>query len=289
MLEPKQRHLDEISASEPPADQTLAPRENPVVRTLRQRPELVLSPALLIVAMLLWEIIVRRSPNLEFIVSRPSLIGEALVQAVTSSQLWIDIGTTVSQALVGFSVGFIAALTIGLGVVMVPRVEELLVPYLIASYAVPVLVTAPLFVMWFGYGFQSKAIIAGFTAFFPMLVSILNGFRTPDAPQVEMLTSFTASRSQVFRMSRLPNAVPYIFTAIEVGIVFSMLGSIVGEFAGASQGLGFRVLSASYGFAIADMFVTLMVLAAIGFIAHTLVATAQRKIAFWNQPESVTI
>jgi NitT/TauT family transport system permease protein len=277
-----------ISEAPPLADSPTpddgAPGRWRIVAAVKARPEWVLSPLLLVVILTMWELLVASRPDLEFLISRPGPVFQSLLHAIISPTTWTDIGTTASEALAGFGIGFVLAIAVGIGVVILPKLEEVLVPYLIASYAVPVLVTAPLFVMWFGYGFPSKAVIAAFTSFFPMLVNILNGFRQENTQQVEMLTAYKASRAHIFRLSRFPNAVPFVFTAMDVGLIFAMLGAIVGEFAGATQGLGYRVLQDSYNFAIADLFVTLFILALLGFLAHTAVMFAQRKVAFWITP-----
>lgn len=256
-----------------------------ITAALRARPEWILSPLLLVLLLAAWELLVTTKPDLEFLISRPEPVLDALMGAFVSAGMWRDIWTTSSEALVGFGAAFTLAIAVGLGVILVPKLEELLMPYLIASYAVPVLITAPLFVMWFGFGFTSKAVIAAFTSFFPMLVNILNGFRHANAEQVEMLTSFKATQRQIFRFSRLPNAIPYVFLAMDVGLIFAMMGAIVGEFSGAKEGLGYRVLHNSYSFEIADLFVTLLTLAALGFLAHALVMFIQRKVAFWTTPQ----
>ncbi|MFJ1996445.1 ABC transporter permease [Streptomyces asiaticus] len=102
-----------------------------------------------------------------------------------------------------------------------------------------------------------------------------------------MLTVFGAGRFQVFRMVRLPSALPFIFAGLDIGIVFAILGAVVGEFIGAKEGLGYLLLQTNYNFDIAGMFAVLVVLSVLGLIAHFIIRFAQKPLVFWAEENRV--
>jgi NitT/TauT family transport system permease protein len=116
---------------------------------------------------------------------------------------------------------------------------------------------------------------------------VIEGLRSADADHVQMLTVFGAGRFQVFRMVRFPTALPFVFAGLDIGIVFSILGAVVGEFIGAKEGLGYLLLQTNYNFDIAGLFAVLVVLSAMGLVAHFIIRFAQRKIAFWAEENRV--
>ena len=142
---------------------------------------------------------------------------------------------------------------------------------------------APIIVIWFGYGVSSKIVITATIAFFPLLANTIVGLRAAPAEQIELMIAFTASRWQVFRLARLPQALPYIFVGLDVAIVLSVIGAIVGEFVGAQAGLGYLILQKNFNMDMAGVFAILIVLSAMGIGLHLLVNVIQRRVVFWME------
>jgi NitT/TauT family transport system permease protein len=124
-------------------------------------------------------------------------------------------------------------------------------------------------------------VITATIAFFPLLANTIVGLRATPHDQIEMLVSYTASRWQVFRMLRLMQALPYIFAGLDIAIVLSVIGAIVGEFVGAKAGLGYLILQKNFNFDMAGTFAILIILSVIGIGLHVLISAAQRRIVFW--------
>ncbi len=118
--------------------------------------------------------------------------------------------------------------------------------------------------MWAGFGISSKVIIAALVAFFPVLVNVIVGLKTIDQGKLELMRSLGASRWQVFRLVTFPNALPFVFAGLDIAVVFSVLGAIVGEFVGAQQGLGNLIMQFNVTLDIAGVFAVLILLAALG-------------------------
>jgi NitT/TauT family transport system permease protein len=194
------------------------------------------------------------------------------------SHLWV----TTQEALAGFFIAAVIALTLGTAVSQIRIVEKALMPYVAAIQTIPKVALAPLFVIWFGYGLSSKIVMAAVICFFPMLINVIEGLNSADSERIRMLTVFGASKGQIFKKVKFPSALPFVFAGLDIGIVFAILGAVVGEFLGAQRGLGTLLLQTQYNFDIAGMFAVLIVLSLMGFVGHSLIVILKRKFAFWS-------
>ena len=166
-----------------------------------------------------------------------------------------------------------------------PLVEKTFFAYLVGLQSVPKLAIAPLIIMWFGFGMESKVFIAPLIVFFPVVVNVLEGFQSTDHRQLDMLRAMRATRWQLFRMVKVANALPYIFVGLNIGAVMAILGAVVGEFVGAQEGLGYLILQYNYQLKVARVFAILIILAALGITLHTLVRILHRRVVFWRRPD----
>jgi NitT/TauT family transport system permease protein len=248
-----------------------------LTRTLKARPELLLIPALFVALVLLWEGIIRYFEVPIYIMPAPSNIAQALINvSFLDNALY-----TLAEALSGFLLAALCGIVLGGLIAQFPLLEKTLYPYLIAIQTTPKVAVAPLFIMWFGFGMTSKVIIAATIAFFPILVNVISGLRSTDPARLELMRSLRATRWQIFTMVRLPSALPMIFAGLNIAIIFSILGAIVGEFLGSRKGLGNAIMQMNVNLDTAGMFATLFVLSAIGVSLHVLMSYLQRKALFW--------
>lgn len=201
-----------------------------------------------------------------------------LADPIFYSHLWV----TTQEALAGFFIAAMIALTLGTAVSQIRVVEKTVMPYVAAIQTIPKVALAPLFVIWFGYGLSSKIVMAAVICFFPMLINVIEGLNSADAERIRMLTVFGASKGQIFKKVKFPSALPFVFAGLDIGIVFAILGAVVGEFLGAQRGLGTLLLQTQYNFDIAGMFAVLIVLSVMGFIGHSTVMVLKKKFAFWS-------
>lgn len=253
---------------------------------VRERPELLLVPAVFVVMIVVWQFVIPLFVD-DYVLPVPSHIVSSLGQQLTDGLFWGHLEVTMRESLIGFVIGVGTATLLGTAISQVRLVEKTLMPYVVAFQTVPKVALAPLFVVWFGFGLTSKIVMAAVISFFPMLINVIEGLKAADADRIQMLTVFGASKLQIFRMVRLPSAMPFIFAGLDIGIVFAILGAVVGEFIGAKEGLGYLLLQTNYNFDIAGMFAVLVVLSVLGLLAHSLIRFAQRKIAFWAEESRV--
>jgi NitT/TauT family transport system permease protein len=192
--------------------------------------------------------------------------------------LWPHVWVTVQEIVVGFVGGSVLGIGLGSLVAVSPRVQQVLKPYIIASQAMPKLALAPLFIIWFGLGIMPKALIAALIAFFPLFENTLTGLRDVEAEAVELFRMLGASRWQLFLKLRLPHAVPYLFAGLRVAIVLSVVGAVVGEYIGASKGLGALIIASQGMMDTALMFAVFVVLTALGMLLYQLVGLGERWV-----------
>jgi NitT/TauT family transport system permease protein len=252
------------------------------MKNLRNRPELILSPVVFVVFIALWENTVNLLEVQEIILPTPSRIGDALVTLFQAPAFWTNLWVTSQEALLGFLFATIFAVIAGTFISQIRIVDKTFMPYLVGFQAIPKVALAPIFLVWFGLGQTSKVVLAATIAFFPILINIIEGLKSADNDQIRMLRVFGASRAQIFFKVQVPCALPFFFAGLDVGILLAILGAVVGEFLGSQAGLGNMVLVAQFNFETPTMFAILLVLSAMGIIAHIIVKAFQRKFAFWG-------
>ncbi len=240
---------------------------------------------LLIASLLVWEGAVRVLHVPIFVLPPPSRIVAALVRGFSSGiyvhHFWITLGET----LLGFALGSTVAFVLGTAVAASVTAEYFLYPYIIMFQSMPKVALAPLIIVWFGLGLTSKVVSAALVAFFPLLVNTVAGLRSADGDRVDLMRSLGATKMQIFRMLRLPSALPFVFAGLEVAMVFSLIGAIVAEFVGANDGLGVLIQSGNYTMDVAGEFAILFILAAMGLMLNWLIVSIRRRALFWDQAQ----
>lgn len=187
----------------------------------------------------------------------PHQVGVELVKstfgmAITSKKSLVYHGwVTISATLLGFAIGTGLGILLAVGIIHNRAMDLSVMPWAIASQTIPILAIAPMIIVVMNamgvQGLVPKAIISAFLSFFPVLVGMVKGLRSPDQMQLDLLSTYSASNAETFWKLRLPSSMPYLFTSLKVGIAASLVGAIVGELpTGAVAGLGARLLSGSY-------------------------------------------
>ncbi len=242
----------------------------------------VLRLALLAVFLALWEAVVRMLRIPAFILPPPSQVGAALYRGAVSGIYLENLWITLAETVLGFALGSLVAFVVGTALAASRLVEYYLYPYIVMFQSMPKVALAPLVVIWFGLGLTSKVISAALIAFFPLLVNTIVGLRSADEDRVDLMRSLAATELQIFRMLRLPSALPFIMAGLEVAMVFSLVGAIVAEFIGAEAGLGMLIQSRNFSMDVAGEFALLFILAAMGLALNYLVASIRRRVLFWD-------
>lgn len=259
-----------------------------IKRTIR--PETPLAIALFIAVFGGWELLVHTLGISPLVVPPPSAVAISLWNGLASNTFTYHFAVTAYESLAGFAIGAGLGLLLGSLVSQWALLEKTLYPYIVAFQSIPKVAVAPLFVIWFGFGMTSKIIITATIAFFPVLANIIVGLKAAPADEIELLRAFTASPWQIFRIARLPHALPYIFAGLDVSIVLSVIGAVVGEFVGAQAGLGYLILQRTFSMDTAGMFAILGLLSAMGILFHAAMKFVRQRVVFWLEtPDHPTI
>ncbi|WP_037258993.1 ABC transporter permease [Roseivivax halodurans] len=177
--------------------------------------------------------------------------GTAREPVTSNRSLVYHAWVTLSATLLGFGFGTALGIALAVGIVHSRVMDMSVMPWAIVSQTVPIIAIAPMIiVVLYSIGIQGivpKAVISAYLSFFPVVVGMVKGLRSPDAMQFDLLATYGASKGQVFGKLRLPSSLPYLFASLKIGIAASLIGAIVGELpTGASAGLGARLLAGSY-------------------------------------------
>lgn len=230
---------------------------------------------------LLAEVAARREWVSDLILPQPSDVWDALIDGWRSGLYTDHILSTVGATLAGFSVATVVAIGLAGIFTGVPRMERIFLPFIVAFQTLPKIAIAPIIVLWLGFGTRSKVVIIAAICFFPILVNTLQGLRLRDRERLELFQSLGASRWQLFRHLRVPDALPFIFAGLNIGLVFALIGAVIAEFLGSGSGLGVLLIQQQVAFNVPGMFAVLILLMVVGLVLNALVRLAERRLLYW--------
>ena len=235
--------------------------------------------AALVVFVVAWQLAVAIGGLQPSILPPPLLVAERFVRAFAEGTIQPHLATTLQEIAVGLAVGAVLGLLAGYVMARSPLAERLLSPYIVAAQAIPILALAPLLAIWFGPGLLGKVVICALIVFFPIAVSTMVGIRTTDPRLLELGRSLRATPRQRLWTIEVPAALPSILGGLRVGVTLSVIGAIVGEWAGASRGLGVLInLARGSLFDIPLMFATLVTIALVGVALYLAVVLLERRL-----------
>jgi NitT/TauT family transport system permease protein len=239
--------------------------------------------------LVLWEGGCRLFHISDLIFPVPSQIAEKLVSLAVSGVIWPHLWATLVEIVSGFLLGVASGLVFGALISLVPLIERLVYPYIVALQTLPKIAIAPLFLIWFGYGLTSKVVVTALVCFFPVLVSVVAGFHSTDRDHLDMMQAFGATKWQTLVRVRVPSALVLIFAGMEIAAVLAVIGAIVGEFVGAQAGLGYLIVTLNFNLDVPGVFAVLVYLSVIGLVLHGLMRFAARRYVFWIRRNETTI
>lgn len=240
-------------------------------------------PALTFIGLLcLWEMADLVFDFNKIILPSPSEIAIAFVNDF--SRLMRETSVTMLESLLGFLLGSVSAYLLAIAFVHSRIVQEALYPYAVALKSTPLIAIAPLLVLWFGNGILSKIVMSALVAFFPVLVNSVSGLAAVDPEALDLMKSLSASRWQVLVKIRIPNSLGYLFAAFKIASSLAVVGAVIGEFTGATQGIGHLINTSSYYLETPLMFAAIGMISLGGILFFGLMAYLERKIVFWQEP-----
>jgi ABC-type nitrate/sulfonate/bicarbonate transport system permease component len=188
---------------------------------------------------------------------------------------------TLGEAAVGFTASLVLAVVAALAMDLAPALRRAVYPLLVGSQAVPILVVAPILVLWFGFGLLPKAIVIVLLTFFPIVVALLDGFASVPAEAEDLFRTYGASERQTLRWLRVPAALPSLFTGLRIAVTYAILGAVYAEYVGAFDGLGIWILTSQKSFRIDLVFGAVLIVLVISLALFWLVGRLERAVIPW--------
>ncbi len=237
-------------------------------------------PALLVAGFLLvWQVAASVLDVPRWLLPSPTDVAGSLV---TSGQLLVQHGlVTLQEVLIGFALAFAVGIFLAVAISYSRTIERAVYPFVVASQTIPVIAIAPILLIWFGYGLLPKVIVVGLICFFPIVVNMVDGLRSVDPDLVSLMRSMGASRWQVFAKAQLPTSLPFLFSGTKVAVAVSVIGAVIGEWVGASAGLGYFMVRSASQFQTARVFAAVVVLSVMGVALFGVVAVSEKYLLPW--------
>ena len=216
----------------------------------------------------------------DFLVPSPAEVAQSLWEnrSLLAENAWV----TLREILLGFACALVAGVALAVALHLSETLRRASYPLLIASQAIPIIVIAPILVVWFGYGIGPKLIIVGLICFFPITVNTLDGLRSVDPNAIKLMRTLDASRAQTLGRVEAPSALPGFLSGARIAAAIAPIGAVFAEWAGSSSGLGHLMLQDSAQLQTARQFAAVVVLSAIALALFGLIALAERRIVTWR-------
>jgi ABC-type nitrate/sulfonate/bicarbonate transport system permease component len=238
----------------------------------------VFPPALFIgLALLVWTLLAGGFSS--FILPSPVEVIEAGWD--TRALLLNAIGTTMLETTAGLGIALAFGVALAAAMDLSPFLRRALYPLLVASQTVQILAIAPLLIIWFGFGLTPKVIIVVLICFFPLAVSTADGLASSDPDHIALLRSMGATRGEIWRMVRLPSALPSFFSGLRVAVTYSVVGATIGEWVGGSSGLGLYLLRSKNALRTDQVFVAMLITTLLSIGLFALVYVVERAALPW--------
>jgi NitT/TauT family transport system permease protein len=230
----------------------------------------------------LWQTLVAFKLLDPFFVSRPSAIVSRIVTWILSGSLWPHLATTLAESLLGLAIGAASGISLGFALARSPLLARVCDPYIKMLNAIPRVVLAPLFLLWFGLGIWSKVALAVTLVFFVMFFNTYQGVRDADRVLVDNVRMLGATERQLVRHVLIPSALSSIFSSLQTSLGFAMVGAVVGEYLGSTRGLGYVISQAEGTFDTTGVFAGMTVLAIVVVMVSAGVTRLERWLLRWK-------
>lgn len=228
----------------------------------------------------IWELSIKAGWVDAYTLPAPTGVLKALIAELPGMRphIWI----TLQEAGVGFlaAIGFSIALALLMD--FVPIVKKGLYPILVLSQTVPIIVLAPLFGMWFGFGMTPKIVIVMLVCFFPIIVSLLDGLEAADPDELHLIEGMGAGHFQQFRWVKFPGALVNLFSGIRIAATYSIMGAVIGEWLGGTGGLGVYMLRVRHSFALDKMFAAILIVVVLSIAVFKAIDLFQKILMPWS-------
>ena len=252
-------------------------------QTFYQRHEaLILGGSAVVLVVAIWQACWSAGMISPLFLSGPSAIAKQFWETLRHGTLLADIRFSGLNFLIGFTIALVSGVVLGVIIGWYRKARLLFDPFLNALYATPRIAMVPMIIIWFGVGMWSKVFIVFLSSFFPILINTVGGIRSVDPDLLRAARAFCASDWQIFKTVAIPGSVPFILTGVRQGVALGLIGVVVGEMFGGSQGVGFMVAYGGQTFATDTLFLGVMIIALAGILLTSLAEKLERRFSRWR-------
>ena len=213
----------------------------------------------------------------------PEMVVVALFKLLGERETYYHLGITLTECLGGFAFAIVFGTIIGQALGRVPLLDTIFKPFVIALQVTPKVALIPLFILWFGFGLESKIIVSAVLAFFPVFANSYLGAKSVDRGLVEVFQVGQARSWRRFRLLVIPASLPYILTGMEMAIVLAIIGAVVAEFVAGTRGLGYLATIKLQELEVDTLFGVVVLLALIGFTLYFAVGSLRKVLIPWHE------
>jgi ABC-type nitrate/sulfonate/bicarbonate transport system permease component len=235
--------------------------------------------ALLVLLVAGWQALAKLGHVQNYLLPAPSEVASALWR--DRDLLAPDTWVTAREVLLGFGLALALGVAIALVLHLSPVLRRAAYPLVVASQAIPVVVIAPILVIWFGFGITPKLIVIALICFFPVVVNTLDGLQGVDRDQVKMMRTLGASRLDLLRRLELPSALPFLFSGAKIAVAVAVIGAVFGELVGSDAGLGHAIQVGTAELETARVFAAVLLLSLMAIALFGLIALIERRAVPW--------
>lgn len=241
------------------------------------------TPLLLLLFIGVWHFWILAFNVSPYIVPTPLQVGEGAVAILGEARTYDQLLFTIQGSVYGFLAAAIVG--VGLGIILgkLPPLESALSPFIVASQVAPKVAFIPLFLLWFGFGLESKVFVAMLLSFFPIFSNTILGMKSVDPGARDVMKANGASMLQSLRYLEVPSSMPYIMSGLEIGMVFAVVGEIVAEYLGGSSGLGFMAISTLNALQLDRLFALILLMTLMGYALYAVVGALKSLTIPWHE------
>ena len=240
-------------------------------------------PALVVLAIVaIWELLPRLGLVNEIVLPPISDVAVSMSELVRDGYFWTNVRVTAVETAAGFLLGGAVGFFFGTLIGISTFARRAFFPPIVALQMTPTVALAPVLLTWFGFGLASKIVMAAIVCFFPVLLNTIVGLHSVDHGSRTFMRSLGASRFEEYRKLLLPTSLPVTFAGLKFGATLALVGAIVAEFVGASEGLGVLIKTFNFQLNVADSFACVLVLCGFGLAIWGLMALVEKKVVFWR-------
>lgn len=245
---------------------------------------IVTTPIVVAVLLIGWKVYTVTSGISRYVLPSPEAVGAAFFTQIIDPYVWENhIWTTFYEVAFGLFYAVIVGVGLGFVIGKSPVFEKVSRPFVVATQVIPKVALIPLFLLWLGFGAESKILIAALLAFFPLLINTALGVRSVPGSMHDLMSSLKANKLQRFWKVELPHTMAYILAGMEIAVVQATVGAIVGEYLGGDRGLGRYAIDLQNALQIDKLYGAILIMTLFGFVLYTIVTSTRRLIIPWHE------